>query len=124
MQRVDCTINLDVSLGMYVNPTSEDCDGGNCEAVIDGVCDNVFMFCLQEVNSAASPCNHGRISTNDIESDSFSFTATSVLNMLGLSSNIVSFMEVVPTVSMCIPDCINHPLFGLLQPHLGCNWAY
>ena len=91
-----CTITLEVSLVRYSNPTSEDCDGGNCEGLI-GTCDNIFTFCLQETSS--SSCEHGRITTSDIESDSFLFSSSSVLRDLGLSSNVITFTGFVPTVS-------------------------
>ena len=70
----------------YNNPTSEDCDGGNCEGVPGGTCDNRFIFCVRERGS--SVCLVTVSSNDDIESDSLTFTP-SELSDLDLANPVV-----------------------------------
>ena len=78
------TLNVEVMLHSYSNPTSEDCDGGNCEGLI-GTCDNVFTFCLRTVGGSSCLA---RITTDELENDDFTFTPTT-LDALGISNPLV-----------------------------------
>ena len=76
---------VQVQLVSYNNPDSEDCDGGNCEGVPGGTCDNIFQFCLRAVGSVTCLST---ITTVDIENDSFTFTQSD-LNELEISNPLV-----------------------------------
>ena len=88
-------LRVDLDLVSYSNPTSEDCDGGNCEGVLGGTCDNRFSFCVREVGSFL--CLVTLTSTSDIEDDSFTFS-TAELGDLGLG-NPMRFNSVQAAVS-------------------------
>lgn len=99
---------LQVLLETYQNPTSEDCDGCNCELLnsfCDSLfgrspCDNRFTFCLQRADAlTSSQCTYGTItSANDLEDDSFSFS-NSITSQLGLI-NPLSFTPIPSGVSL------------------------
>ena len=77
----------------YSNPSSEDCNGGNCEGVV-GTCDNIFQFCLRAVGffSCLSV-----ITTDDIEEDMIFSFGSSELSDLGIS-NPLQFSNIATTV--------------------------
>ena len=88
------TLNVEVMLHSYTNPTSEDCNGGNCEDESDGICDNVFTFCLRTVGRSSCLAT---ITTDELENmDIFTFTPT-ITNILDISNPLV-FSNIEVTV--------------------------
>ncbi|CAI8026599.1 hypothetical protein GBAR_LOCUS15270 [Geodia barretti] len=79
------TLTVEVDLISYSNPTSEDCNGGNCEGVYYGTCDNVFLFCLRVVGSEFCLASLG---TNYVQDDSMTFSSYD-LSRLGISNPLV-----------------------------------
>ena len=86
-------LTVQVRLISYSNPSSEDCDGGNCEGAF-GTCDNIFEFCLRDVRGFSCL---SVISTADIEDDMFAF-GPSELSGLGIS-NPLEFSDIASIVS-------------------------
>ena len=98
---------MQVLLETYRNPTSEDCDGCNCEVLNSdinifchpplGTCDNIFTFCLRIADT--SQCTFGSPFTSAIyENDDFSFTSRNVLRQLQIS-NPLTFSSIPAGVS-------------------------
>jgi hypothetical protein len=90
-------LRIEVELVSYNNPTSEVCEGGNCEGAF-GTCDNHFSLCVREVGT--SLCLVTLSSINDIEDDSLTFSI-SELDELGLG-NPLRFNSVRTTVSVIL----------------------
>ena len=82
------TLNVEVTLVSYSNPTSQDCRDCHCEASCQastgsGTCDNVFSFCLRNVGS---PSCFTTIVTEEIHNDSFLFSTPEIINILGIAN--------------------------------------
>lgn len=88
------TINVEVFLNSYSNPSSDDCDGGNCDGFF-GTCDNIFAFCVGHVGSTV--CLDSVIG-GIVEDDSFTFTPARVA-ALGISNPLV-FTDLDTSVRM------------------------
>ena len=80
----------------YNNPDSEDCDGGHCEFVPVGNCDNIFEFCLRPRGGGS--CLQ-TIASNEHSEDRITFTP-SQLSQLGLSNPLL-----FPDISTLVRDC-------------------
>ena len=87
---------MEVQLISYHNPTSEDCNGGNCEGTLSGICDNKFSFCLRPVENGASCL--ATISTNHVSDDSITFDSSD-LSRLGIRNPLV-FTSISTAVSV------------------------
>ena len=95
------SLNVEAMLHSYSNPTSEDCDGGNCEGV-SGTCDNVFTFCLQMIGSTSCIAT---TTTDDLENDIFMFNKVNadnlgIINPLVYSNLIVSVSNILLHVTL------------------------
>ena len=75
---------MEVELIFYLNPTSDDCKGENCDETF-GTCDNVFHFCLRVVGGVSCLASLG---TNYVEDDSMTFSSHE-LSRLGISNPLV-----------------------------------
>ena len=87
-------LNIEVRLISYNNPDSEDCDGGNCESVPIGTCDNIFEFCLRPRGGGSCLLT---LTSDVIEDDSIIFTSAEP-SELGLS-NPLQFPDILTSVS-------------------------
>ena len=94
------TLTVEVDLISYHNPTSENCNGGNCEGVYYGTCDNVFHFCLRVVGSEFCLASLG---TNYVQDDSMTFNSYD-LSRLGISNPLV-FSNISTSVSSAYSSC-------------------
>lgn len=97
------TLNVEVRLHSYSNPTSEECDGGNCDGFF-GTCDNHFTFCIGRVGSTS--CLDLVIAEYGWEDDSITFTPAIVAE-LGLTNPLV-FTGLDASVRMY--ETLLHPL--------------
>ena len=87
------TLTVEVKLISYRNPTSEDCNGGNCEGTTSGICDNIFYFCVRAVSNTSCLAS---VITNDVQDDSIAFSSYD-LSRLGIS-NPLRFSSISTTV--------------------------
>jgi hypothetical protein len=94
------TLTVEVDLISYRNPNSEDCNGGNCDGVYYGTCDNVFHFCLRVVGSQSCLASLG---TNYVQDDSMTFSSYD-LSRLGISNPLV-FSSISTSVSSACSSC-------------------
>ena len=77
-------------LESYNNDDHEACEGGHCGgfgSILEGECDNMFTFCVRQVDSSSCLSIE---STDDISKDTLTFSQSD-LEMLGLSSNTIRF---------------------------------
>ena len=98
-------LNVEVMLHSYSNPTSEVCNGGNCDGLF-GTCDNVFIFCLRIIRH--SSCS-GMTTTDDLEDDDFSFTPANIATLEIRNPLIFSNL----TVTVCNNLWLNFTVFLL-----------
>ena len=94
MVGTEATVDLEITLVRYRNPSSLACNGGDCD-LFSGTCDNLFTFCLRAAGTSA--CTYEVSSTDGITDDDFLFTS-SILSQIGLS-NPTEFRNIAPTVS-------------------------
>ena len=87
------TLNVEVMLQSYINPTSEVCKGGNCD-VLGGACDIIFTFCLRTVGSSSCLAT---TTTDDVVDDNFAFSSQ-IVNDLGINNPLV-FSNLTVSVS-------------------------
>lgn len=89
------TLDVEVRLHSYSNPTHEDCSGLPCD--IDGSCDNMFEFCVGVNTPQGFRCFSPKRISDVISDDVLTFNESALIE-LGVS-NPLSFYDISTSVS-------------------------